>query len=51
MRLPYPYWLDAEDKPWACLRDREAQTLEDTAVCKDCPRWEPRHLPLTLPRI
>lgn len=46
VRLPYPYWLDTEDKPWACLRDSEPRPLEDTAVCQGCARWEPRHLPL-----
>lgn len=51
VRLPYPYWLDSEDKPWACLREPEPKTLEDTDVCKECPRWDPRHLAVSLPRI
>lgn len=44
LRLPYPLWLEFEDKPWSCLRNAEPRPLDDTAVCHDCPRWEPRHL-------
>ena len=44
LRLPYPLWLESEDKPWSCLRNNEPRPLDDTAICHDCPRWEPRHL-------
>lgn len=46
IRTPYPYWLESEDTPWSCLRDAEPRPLETTEICKDCARWEPRHLPL-----
>lgn len=46
VRLDAPYWLEAEDKPWACLRDHEPRPLEDTDICHGCPRWDPRHLEL-----
>jgi hypothetical protein len=49
VRLPYPLWMESEDKPWSCLRDQEPRPLEDTAVCHGCPRWEPRHLPIAKP--
>jgi hypothetical protein len=42
--LPYPMWLNAEDQPWTCLRDAEPRPLDDTDICRDCPRWEPRRL-------
>ena len=47
LRLPYPLWLECEDKPWTCLRDPEPHPLADTEVCGGCPRWLPRrvHLP------
>lgn len=52
VRLPYPLWLDAEDKPWSCLRDPEPKSLEDTEVCKGCPRWDSKHLTVSpFPRI
>jgi hypothetical protein len=44
IRLPYPVWLEADGKPWTCLRDQEPRPLEDTDVCRGCPRWEPRRL-------
>lgn len=46
LRLPYPFWLEAEEKPWSCLRDTEPRALDDTAICRGCPRWEPRRLAL-----
>jgi hypothetical protein len=51
VRLPYPYWLNAEELPWACLRDPEPHLLEDAERCRDCPRWDPRHLTLTDRRV
>lgn len=44
IRLPYPHWLEAEAKPWACLRDQEPRPLDDPAVCAGCPRWQSRRL-------
>ena len=46
VRLPYPLWLDAEDKPWSCMRDDAPRPLDDTDPCHECARWEPRHLAL-----
>lgn len=46
IQLPYPVWLESEDKPWSCLRDKEPRPLEDTDICHGCPRWEPRRLPV-----
>jgi len=40
--LPAPYWWDAEDRPWACVRDGTPRVLETTEACADCPYWEPR---------
>jgi hypothetical protein len=42
--LPYPLWLNSEKTPWTCLRDREPRPLENTELCRDCFRWEPRRL-------
>jgi hypothetical protein len=40
--LPAPYWWDAEDRPWACIRGGTPRVLETTEACADCPCWEPR---------
>jgi len=40
--LPAPFWWEAEDRPWACVREGTPRTLETTEVCADCPYWEPR---------
>ena len=42
--LPYPFWLDSQRGPWTCVRDPDPRVLDDTEVCRDCPRWEPRAL-------
>jgi hypothetical protein len=39
LSLPYPLWLDAEDRPWSCTRTAEPRPLEFTDVCATCPRW------------
>lgn len=44
IRVPYPYWLDAEDRPWTCMRDEAPRPLENTDVCHNCPRWQPHRL-------
>jgi hypothetical protein len=40
--LAPPLWLDADDRPWTCMRDDEPHELESTEVCRRCVRWEPR---------
>jgi len=40
--LPAPFWWEAEDRPWACLREATPRVLETTEVCADCPYWEAR---------
>jgi hypothetical protein len=51
LQMPYPVWLESEDAPWTCLRDRQVHPLEDDRVCRGCPRWEPRRIHLDdLPR-
>ena len=42
--MPHPYSLDAENKPWTCLRDGvpRALTGDEVARCAGCPRWEAR---------
>lgn len=47
LRMPYPLWLESEDKPWTCLRDKTPRPLEDTSECIGCPRWEPRRVHLS----
>lgn len=44
LRLPYPFRLDSDNKPWSCLRDVEPRPLDDPAICRDCPHWQPRRL-------
>jgi hypothetical protein len=42
--MPHPYALDAENKPWTCLRDGvpRALTRDEVERCAGCPRWEAR---------
>ena len=40
--LAAPYWFEAEDSPWACVRDAAPRVLTTTDACASCPRWEPR---------
>lgn len=40
--LPLPYWLDAWDEPWTCVRDSAPRLLESTCECATCPRWQQR---------
>jgi hypothetical protein len=40
--LARPFWFDAADRPWTCLRDGEPHELDSTDICRTCPRWEPR---------
>lgn len=40
--LDAPSWFDAEQKPWACLRDAAPRVLETTESCALCSRWAPR---------
>ena len=39
LSLRHPLWLDAEDRPWSCLRSGEAQPMASTDVCRTCPAW------------
>jgi len=38
--LSAPLWLDAEARPWTCLRDNDPNSLSSTDRCTACPRWE-----------
>lgn len=40
--LPLPYWLEAWNMPWTCIRDGAPRHLDSTEECSDCPRFEPR---------
>jgi hypothetical protein len=40
--LPEPYWCEAEESPWSCIREDAPRTLATTALCETCPKWEPR---------
>lgn len=40
--LGTPDWVDANDRPWSCLRDEAPHELESTAACETCVRWQPR---------
>lgn len=42
LSLPHPLWISSEDQPWTCVRGSVPRLLDDTAVCRDCPNWEPR---------
>ena len=39
-----PTWMDAEERPWTCLRDHAPRELDSTDVCRTCARWEARAL-------
>ena len=43
--LSTPGWVDAEARPWACLRDEDPVEMESTAYCARCVRWEQRTEP------
>jgi len=38
--LQAPYWFDAEQSPWACVRDAAPCVLSITDRCTACARWE-----------
>ena len=40
--LVNPLWTAAEEYPWSCRRDGAPHTVEDTAACRTCARWESR---------
>ena len=44
LSLPYPAWLEAEDRPWACLRPAGRGPLDSTEICETCPNWQPKRL-------
>jgi hypothetical protein len=39
--LPAPFWWQAEDRPWACVRGETPRLLETTEACAECPHWDP----------
>ena len=41
--LEAPWWLDAWDFPWTCVRDPVPHPLPTTDICILCSRWEPHH--------
>jgi hypothetical protein len=43
--LDPPLWVTAASRPWTCVRDIDARTLETTDECRACVRWQPRPLP------
>jgi hypothetical protein len=40
--LPPPFWFEAEDSPWACVRGGTPRILTTTDRCAHCPHWEAR---------
>lgn len=40
-------WVDADDRPWSCLRDETPYELESTKCCATCVRWEAQRTPGT----
>jgi hypothetical protein len=42
--LPHSFSLEADAKPWTCLRDGVPRALCDDELrkCATCPRWEAR---------
>ena len=42
--MPSPQGFEAGVRPWSCLRDGHARTLDasDLHQCATCARWEPR---------
>jgi hypothetical protein len=44
LSLPNPAWLEAADRPWACLRPAGPGPLESAEICETCPNWQPKHL-------
>jgi len=40
--IPAPFWFEAENAPWTCMRDEAPQVLGTTERCAACLRWEPR---------
>ena len=40
--LRTPFWFEAENAPWACMREPALRVLNTTDLCASCSRWEPR---------
>ncbi len=38
--LNTPDWVDADNRPWSCMRDETPHQLESTQPCSTCVRWE-----------
>jgi hypothetical protein len=41
--LASPWWMEAENRPWACVHDGIPRVLDTTAECSTCADWEPLH--------
>ena len=40
LHMPAPVWLEAQDRPWTCLREPGPRPLLTTEACASCSRWE-----------
>jgi hypothetical protein len=39
--LAPPFWFEADNAPWTCVRDVTPHVLDTTEPCAICGRWEP----------
>lgn len=39
LMLAHPYWLEASQHEWSCVRGVTPCILTDPAVCRTCPFW------------
>ena len=37
-----PFWFEAENAPWTCVREPALRVLNTTDRCASCPHWEPQ---------
>ena len=47
--MPHVFWLEADAKPWSCLRDGcpRPLTMPEIRECGNCPRWEAHNFDAT----
>jgi hypothetical protein len=38
--LQAPFWFEAENAPWTCVRDAAPRLLDTAEPCATCLRWE-----------